>query len=55
MTIALALLPSAAGVIARLAVARALAAGIDPGPLLRRAGLEAARITDHDATIPVRG
>ena len=42
--------PSAGGVMARLAVARLVAAGIDPGPLLHRAGITVTQIEDAAPT-----
>jgi AraC-like DNA-binding protein len=47
--------PSAGGVMARLAVARLVAAGIDPAPLLRQAGLTITQIEDIDAHIAADG
>ena len=41
--------PSAGGVMARLAVARLVAAGIDPVPLLHRAGITVTQVEDTDA------
>ena len=41
--------PSTKGIIARLAVARAAAAGINPEPLLRKARLTAAQIQNQDS------
>ncbi|MBM6580827.1 AraC family transcriptional regulator [Microvirga sp. BT689] len=41
--------PIAGGVMARLAVARLVAAGIDPAPLLHRAGIAVNQIEDTDA------
>jgi AraC-like DNA-binding protein len=45
--------PSATGAIARLAADRIAAAGHDPGPLLRRAGLPEAAIQDPDTRVDV--
>src|SRR5687768_1166843 len=47
--------PSAGGVMARLAVARLVSAGIDPAPLLRQAGLTITQIEDIDAHIAAAG
>jgi AraC-like DNA-binding protein len=46
--------PTAAGGIARLALARAAAAGIDRAPILRRAGLTPALVDDGEARMGVR-
>jgi AraC-like DNA-binding protein len=46
-------LPTAVGWIARLAFARAVELGHDPGPLLRKAGLTDRQIRDRGARIPV--
>jgi AraC-like DNA-binding protein len=46
--------PTAGGGIARLAMARATAAGVDPEPLLHGAGLTLAQVEDRDARIGVR-
>jgi AraC-like DNA-binding protein len=46
--------PTASGGIARLAVARAIAAGIDPEPLVQKAGLTLALLEDRDARIGAR-
>jgi AraC-like DNA-binding protein len=46
--------PTASGGIARLAVARAIAAGIDPEPLVQKAGLTFALLEDRDARIGAR-
>lgn len=43
--------PSASGLVTRLAVARATAAGVDPEPLLRKAGLSASQIQDRQARV----
>jgi AraC-like DNA-binding protein len=43
--------PSATGAIARLAADRVAAAGVDPGPLLRKAGLPLAAIRDPDTRV----
>ncbi|WP_237050493.1 AraC family transcriptional regulator [Microvirga ossetica] len=47
----LAMPPGTAGVAARLAAARARAAGLDPGPLLCKAGLSLAQLQDRDARL----
>ena len=47
----LAMPPGTAGVAARLAAARARAAGLDPGPLLNKAGLSLAQLQDRDARL----
>jgi AraC-like DNA-binding protein len=49
--IPLAMLPSASGTVARLAFAKAAAAGLDTGPLLRKAGLTASQIQDRQARV----
>jgi len=46
-------LPSAAGVMTRLACARVRQAGINPEPLLKKAGLTARQIDDRAARLPV--
>jgi hypothetical protein len=46
--------PTAGGGIARLAMARATAAGVDPEPLLHGAGLTLAQVEDRDTRIGVR-
>ena len=47
----LAMPPAAGGLVARLAVARVSAAGLDPGPLLNKAGLSLAQLQDRDARL----
>jgi len=47
----LAMPPAAGGLVARLAVARVRAAGLDPGPLLCKAGLSLAQLQDRDARV----
>jgi AraC-like DNA-binding protein len=47
--------PSAGGVMARLAVARLVAAGINPAPLLRQAGLTITQIEDTGAHVAADG
>jgi AraC-like DNA-binding protein len=47
-------LPSAVGTIARLAYARTVAAGIDVGPLLKKAGLTPQQIDDTSVRLNVR-
>jgi AraC-like DNA-binding protein len=47
-------LPSAAGILTRLACARAEAAGIDVDPLLRKAGLTGRQIKDRRARLSVQ-
>src|SRR5690348_17224384 len=46
-------LPSTVGLMARLACARAQQAGLDPGPLLEKAGLTFRHIDDRAARLPV--
>jgi AraC-like DNA-binding protein len=46
--------PTAGGGIVRLAMARVTATGVDPEPLLRKAGLTLAQVLDRDARIGVR-
>ena len=48
---ALAMPPAAAGLVTRLAVARVNAAGLDPGPLLCKAGLSLAQLRDRNARL----
>src|SRR5262249_22669521 len=47
-------LPTTIGKITRLAYARAQAAGIEPEPLLRKAGLTKQQIEDHGARLSVQ-
>jgi hypothetical protein len=47
--------PDATGVIARLAVARAVAAGIDAAAALRAAGVPAELVESRDGRVPVAG
>jgi AraC-like DNA-binding protein len=47
-------LPSSAGVITRVACARLIAAGIDPGPLLKHAGVTRRQIDDPSLRINVQ-
>lgn len=48
-------LPSSTGVITRVASARLTAAGIDPGPLLKQAGITRQQIDDSSLRINVQG
>ncbi len=43
--------PTSIGIVARLALARATAAGLDPRPILRKAGLTASQIQDRQARV----
>ncbi|MCW2243145.1 AraC family transcriptional regulator [Azospirillum canadense] len=47
--------PSTKGTITRLAVARAATAGVDPGPLLRKAGLSAAQVQTPNSRMDAAG
>lgn len=43
--------PTSVGIVARLALARITAAGLDPSPLLRKVGLTASQIQDRQARV----
>jgi AraC-like DNA-binding protein len=51
---ALIMQPTSVGIVARLALARATAAGLDPGPLLRTSGLTSSEIHDRQARLDAR-